>query len=298
MEIIHSYSRYGAVIGVFAEWHPIIFKAMTALASGEDVGMAYLIRFTSQTIAEHLEKGNKLKEGEKDLLSSLLAKHQNDPETFTMYDVHHHTLPNVVGGAETTGNPLTAAVYFLWKNPRTLAKLRQELDRKRSIGSLHNLVTVRETAGCPYLQAVIKETLRLHPGNGLGLTRLVSAGGLEIAGRYFPEGTEVNINAYVAHANRSVFGDDVDSFRPERWLANQDTLNRMDNYMLTFGKGTRTCMGKNIALMEVNKLLPEVVMRFDLEFEEPEREWTVHNDWFVRQQNIKARVRSRKTESS
>lgn len=68
--------------------------------------------------------------------------------------------------------------------------------------------------------------------------------------------------------------------------------------MLTFGKGTRTCMGKNIALMKVNKLLPEVVMRFDLEFEEPEREWTVHNDWFVRQQNIKARVGSRKTESS
>ena len=45
--------------------------------------------------------------------------------------------------------------------------------------------------------------------------------------------TEVSINAYVAHANRDVFGEDADSFRPERWLQDQESLNRMDNYFLT-----------------------------------------------------------------
>ena len=50
--------------------------------------------------------------------------------------------------------------------------------------------------------------------------------------------------------------------------------------------------------MEINKLLPEVVMRFDFEFEDSEREWTVHNDWFVKQECIKVRVRKRKTEPS
>lgn len=43
----------------------------------------------------------------------------------------------------------------------------------------------------------------------------------------------MNINAYVAHANRTVFGEDAESFRPERWLQDQDSFNRMDNYFLT-----------------------------------------------------------------
>ncbi len=150
--------------------------------------MAYLIKSTNQTITELGEKGHDYKEGEDDLLSSLLAKHQKDPELFTIGDVHHHTLPNVVGGAETTGISLSAAVYFLWKNPQTLAKLRQELDTRRSAGKFHDIVAVKDVTGCPYLQAVIKETLRLHPGNGLGLTRLVPKGGLTLSGHYFPEG--------------------------------------------------------------------------------------------------------------
>lgn len=50
--------------------------------------------------------------------------------------------------------------------------------------------------------------------------------------------------------------------------------------------------------MEINKLLPELVMRFDFEFEHPEREWTVYNDWFMKQEDVKVRVRKRKTEPS
>ena len=48
--------------------------------------------------------------------------------------------------------------------------------------------------------------------------------------------------------------------------------------------------------MEINKLIPELVMRYDFEFEDPKREWTVYNDWFVRQQDVKMRVRMRKVE--
>ena len=159
-----------------------------ALASGKDVGMAYLIKFTNQTIKEYGKNGYEYKEGENNILSSLLAKHQKDPDVFTMGDVHHHTLPNVVGGAETTGISLSATLYFLLKNPRVLAKLRQELDARRLAGEFHDVVTFKNATDCRYLQAVIKETLRLHPGNGLGLTRLVPKGGLTLAGRHFPEG--------------------------------------------------------------------------------------------------------------
>ena len=188
MKTIHSYSRYGDVIDVFPEWHPTVFKIFMALASGKDVGMAYLIEFTNQTIKEHGEKGYECQAGEHIILSSLLAKHQKDPDLFIMGDVHHHTLPNVVGGAETTGISLSAALYFLLKNPRTLAKLRQDLDARRLAGEFHDIVTFKNATDCRYLQAVIKETLRLHPANGLGLARLVPKGGLTLAGQHFPEG--------------------------------------------------------------------------------------------------------------
>ena len=53
-------------------------------------------------------------------------------------------------------------------------------------------------------------------------------------------------------------------------------------------------MGKNIALMEIKKVVAELVLRFDFEFEHPEREWTVNNDWFMKQQDVKVRVRLRR----
>ena len=57
-------------------------------------------------------------------------------------------------------------------------------------------------------------------------------------------------------------------------------------------------MGKNTSLMEINKLLPGLVMRFDFVFGDPGREWTVHDDWFVKQEDSKVRVRKRETESA
>ena len=189
METIHNYSRYGAVIGVFAEWHPIVYKIVSKLASGEDVGMAYLIKFTGQAIAELGQSANDHEGEENDMLSELLVKHEKNPEAFTVADIHYHVLSNVVAGSETTGISLSAAVYFLWKKPRTLAKLRQELDAERS--NFHDTVSVKDVADCRYLQAVIKEALRLHPGTGLGLTRLIPKGGLTLAGRYFPEGVRL-----------------------------------------------------------------------------------------------------------
>ena len=90
METIHNYSRYGAIVGVFAEWHPIIHKAISALVSGEDVGMAYLIKFTAQAIAELGQIAHDSKGEGNDMLSSLLAKHRTNPEAFTVGDVHYH----------------------------------------------------------------------------------------------------------------------------------------------------------------------------------------------------------------
>ena len=59
----------------------------------------------------------------------------------------------------------------------------------------------------PYLQAVVREGMRLHPSTGYILGRQVPAGGVEIASKFIPEGNVIGINPWVAHVNKEVYGD-------------------------------------------------------------------------------------------
>jgi cytochrome P450 len=88
---------------------------------------------------------------------------------------------------------------------------------------------------------------------------------------------------------------DVDTFRPERWIeASPDKLKEMKGTMLQFGAGARTCIGKNISLLEIYKLVPSFLRRFEIELEHPGAEWKTHNAWFVTQKNFDTRFRPRK----
>lgn len=87
-----------------------------------------------------------------------------------------------------------------------------------------------------YLQAVIKEALRMHPATGLLLWRVVPEGGAELCGKFFPAGTAVGLNTWCAHYNEDVFGVDARLFRPERWIEAEkeggEKLRKMDAYYM------------------------------------------------------------------
>jgi cytochrome P450 len=77
---------------------------------------------------------------------------------------------------------------------------------------------------------------------------------------FLPEGTQVGYCAWGIYRRRDIFGQDADEFRPERWLeASPDQLRLMEGTLdLVFGHGRWACLGKNIALMELNKVFVEV----------------------------------------
>ncbi|KAK5723190.1 hypothetical protein LTR17_013910 [Elasticomyces elasticus] len=138
----------------------------------------------------------------------------------------------------------------------------------------------------PYLQAVIKEALRVHPAVGQPLSRLVPPGGAEIAGRYFPADASVGINPWVLHRNCDIFGPDAAAFRPERCLdGDRRKLTLMDQAFFSFGFGARTCIGKHISLLEMSKVLPQVYRQFDFMPLKSMRclEYKTSNVWFVKQ---------------
>ncbi len=117
----------------------------------------------------------------------------------------------------------------------------------------------------------MSEGLRLHPAVGMSLPRVVPADGIEIDGKFLPPGTTVGVNPWVVHRNQDVFGEDVEAFRPERWLERDRAA--MDRFFFAFVRGARVCLGRNISWMEMSKLVPTLFSKFDLQLADPEASW-------------------------
>jgi cytochrome P450 len=110
----------------------------------------------------------------------------------------------------------------------------------------------------PYLNAVLKESQRILPSASAKFMRCVPAGGAELVGFHLPEGTHVGANSWVIHHRKDIFGEDVDDFRPERWLGDNEALQLMKKFDFGFGMGARECAGKNVALVEIEKAVVQV----------------------------------------
>lgn len=152
-------------------------------------------------------------------------------------------------GSDTTAIAFRATFYYLMKNPKALAKAHVEIDAALAAGSLSSPVRYTETmAKLPYVCASIKEAMRMHPSVGLNIPRYSPDEGMELAGQFIPRGYRVGLNPAVVHYVKEMFGDDADSFRPERWLVSDEHSKAMDKGLLTFGAGTRTCIGKNVSI--------------------------------------------------
>jgi hypothetical protein len=121
---------------------------------------------------------------------------------------------NVAAGSDTTAISLRAVFYYLLKHPTTLVKLKKEVDAAQ----LCSPIKWDDANKLPYLQACIKEAMRLHPAVGLPLERIVPEGGLRINGRCIRPGTIVGMNAWVVQRDKGVYGSDADLWRPERWM--------------------------------------------------------------------------------
>ena len=234
-----------------------------------------------------------------DLLTKFTQAQHDHPEFMTDKQVLSSCTSMIFAGSETTAISFSGIFYNLVKHARVYKKLMDELDEAAKNGliadRIHHKVSWAESQKLPYLDAVIQESFRVHPAAGLILERVVPPQGIDILGERIPGGTIVGCNAWVLHRRPEIFGSDVDTFRPERWLeAKPDQLREMKATMFQFGAGARTCIGKNISLLEIYKLVPTFLRNFEVEFATPETEWKTYNAWFVRQLNFETRFQRRK----
>lgn len=231
-----------------------------------------------------------------DFLTRFLHLREQHAETITDQQVLAYLFANVNAGSDTTASILRAIFYYLLKNPASLRKLEEELENAVDAGSLSApFPSWTQSQALPYLSAVIKEALRLNPALALPLERVVPPSGLNLElesprksldpmSYYFPPGTIVGINPWVFQRDARTFGTDPLLWNPDRWL--HANAKHMENELLTFGAGKRTCLGRNIAMLELHKLVPAVILRYNIKLADESKEWTLRNSWALGQEGV------------
>lgn len=122
-----------------------------------------------------------------------------------------------------------------------------------------------DTHKLPYLTACVQETFRIYSPFGAMTERVTPPGGATILGHFVPGGTIVGANPWVVHRNREVFGEDVDVYRPERWLIDDgEKVKRMNRALYQFGGGSHICTGRHIVFLEIYKLVPSLFALYEV----------------------------------
>ncbi|KAI1330408.1 cytochrome P450 family protein [Xylariaceae sp. FL0255] len=217
----------------------------------------YFFEFAKRQVTERKEKGIA---GDNDMVGQLFQAQQtkNQPDDLS---ISFMMATNVFAGSDTTSSTMRAAFLHLMEKPEIIDKIRAEL-QDRCPGRAGELYTSEECSRCEYLQAVIYEALRILPPVAMTLDREVPERGMTIRGKFVPGGTVVGSSAWTIHRMPEIWGDDAEEFQPERWL-NKETVGELKRYFFSFGGGTRTCIGRNIAWLELEVLLATLLMRYD-----------------------------------
>ena len=132
-----------------------------------------------------------------DLLSKLFEIHHAKPEEFGFDDVVSMAATNVNAGSDTTAVSFRAIMYYLLKRPQYKQKLVEEVDRYFETAEKQEVCTFAVANSMPFLQAVMYEALRLHPGVGQTLPRVVPRQGLKCGEFFVP--SDVSGNLHVQH---------------------------------------------------------------------------------------------------
>lgn len=170
----------------------------------------------------------------------------------------------ILGGSDTTSGTLTWAISLLLNNRHALKKAQEELDQQ--VGK-ERAVDESDTQNLVYLQAIIKETLRLYPAGPL-LAPREAMEDCTISGYHVPAGTRLMINAWKIQRDPRVW-ENPSAFQPERFLpghgAHADVDVRGQQFeLIPFGSGRRSCPGASSALQVLHLTLARLLHAFEL----------------------------------
>ncbi|KAK4365246.1 hypothetical protein RND71_016604 [Anisodus tanguticus] len=199
--------------------------------------------------------------GKKDFMHILLElmEQKNIGKSADLVQIKAILVDIVIGGTDTTITTVEWVMAELLNNPEIMSKVQHEL---KDVVGMNNIVEESNLSELNYLDAVLKETLRLHPALPLLLPKRPSQSAI-VGGYTIPEGTKVLLNVYAIHRDPQVWESPLD-FQPERFL-NSTNLDYAGNNMkyLPFGSGRRVCAGLPLAEKMLMFILASLLHSFD-----------------------------------
>ena len=215
-----------------------------------------------------------------DILSSNLP-----PQEKTVTRLQQEAVGVVGAAIETSKTTLSVASFQILHNPEILRRLKTEL-REASFSDQER-PTWSELEQLPYLTAVIKEGLRLSYGAAQRLPRISKHKAIQYDTYSIPPGTPFSMSSYIQHTS-SVFNDCF-AFNPDRWLTTAKVASApgreeksLDRFLVPFSKGTRSCLGQNLAWAQLYIGLATLFRRVDLGlFETGPEAISVAREYFV-----------------
>ncbi|GFP88697.1 cytochrome p450 71a1 [Phtheirospermum japonicum] len=218
-------------------------------------------RFLEHVLDEHEERRRKT-EGyvSRDMVDVLLELAE-DPSLEVKLERHGvkgFTQDLLAGGTESSAVTVEWAISELLKKPEIFKKATEELDRV--IGQ-NKWVKEKDIANLPYIEAIVKETMRLHPVAPMLVPRM-SREDCKVAGYDIKKGTQVLVNVWTIGRDPSLW-ENATEFRPERFIGKAIDVKGHDFELLPFGSGRRMCPGYSLGLKVIQSSLANLLHGFN-----------------------------------
>ncbi|KAK8010744.1 Cytochrome P450 [Apiospora arundinis] len=257
--------------GALAETPPLrrffispITASLFAPKPTDTYGVGRILGIARQIILECY--GDDVKDRQ-DMIGAFKRSGMNQQETLA------ESFIQILAGSDTTAIVIRTTLLHVMTSPKVYQRLKQDIEASGVDKS--SPISNEKAKGLPYFQAVMWEGLRMRPPLIYGAYKVLPPGGATLCGVPLPGGTVVGAN-YAAMVRRpDIFGRDADVFRPERFLEGDEEARKqmVRTVELLFGFGRWQCAGKSLAMIELNKVLFELLGAFDFQIVYPGKAW-------------------------
>ncbi|TMW65593.1 hypothetical protein Poli38472_008235 [Pythium oligandrum] len=198
----------------------------------------------------------------KSVVELFVEQSSEDAEGLRPEDLVEFILTFVLAARDTTAVTLSWMLYALSINPHVEEALRDELAQKIDVDK-DTYLTTEHVRSLTFLEATIKETLRLYPAVPYTMREAVNDTFL-CGDIYVKKGQVVGLSAYSMGRNPMIWGLDVNEFKPERWIDQKtgELINIPASKFFSFSAGPRTCIGMTLAMMEVRVITANLLRKY------------------------------------
>ncbi|KAL4924978.1 cytochrome P450 [Aspergillus undulatus] len=218
-----------------------------------------------------------------DMLDYFLAMKDTNGQPVGMPEVMAEVGNLLAAGADTTSVAIKAVLGYILQDRSRYRRLQSELDEAASRNT-HRSLPYSTVKDLPFLTACIKEGFP-------------PAGGITFDGCFVPQSATISMNPLAQNRCQRLFGSDADTWLPERWIlgdgSSEEEVKAMDRNLASFGHGSRVCVGRNLATVEVYKFVSQLLLRFDVELVEPNRPWKISSFWVADIENLFIQLKKR-----